>query len=209
VEGSELDVLQGAAHVLRRDQPVFGRAIPTHTRPTQTCTPRSEPNRLQVLTVELHVLREPAYTHQLMQLLASAGYRALLVDEVCGKRSDCRNLLALPLSRSASFAGLGQVEPGVIERALVIGSLRTVNATSIAGHVIPCCALGLPCAHPHIGFPDVLGRCCNVGRAQGSRLQPPERPRSRGLPPCDRLRNYSIPAVSRADRLNVRLPIAT
>ena len=152
------------------------------------------------------MLREPVYTRQLMQLLASAGYRALLVDEVCGKRSDCRNLLALPLSRSASFAALGHDEPGVLERALASGALRTVNATSIAEHVVPCCAHGVPCSHPHIGFPDLTGRCCNVGRAQGSRLQPPERPRSRGLPPCDLLRNYSMAAVSRVNRFTARLP---
>lgn len=71
VEGSELDVLQGARAVVRRDRPLF--------------------------SVEVHVHEDTAYTSLLLKTVRELGYDAHLVEERCGARADCRNFLCTPV----------------------------------------------------------------------------------------------------------------
>ena len=73
MEGSELDVLAGAGHTLRRDRPVF--------------------------TVEV-ALRDAKSNAKLLEVLATLGYRAHVVNELCGYNADCRNLICFPLERT-------------------------------------------------------------------------------------------------------------
>ena len=73
VEGSELDVLQGANRTLQRDRPVF--------------------------TVEVGGEREANFNSKLLAMLAALGYRSYVVDEQCGYNWDCRNLMCFPIER--------------------------------------------------------------------------------------------------------------
>ena len=72
VEGSELDLLQGAAAVLRRDRPVF--------------------------TVE-QALGDVEGSLSLLRYIESLGFQAHMVPEVCGRNRDCRNFICVPLER--------------------------------------------------------------------------------------------------------------
>ena len=84
VEGSELDLLQGATATIRRDRPV--------------------------ITVELNVLRtEP--TSNIMAMLHSLDYHVLLVPEQCGLNCDCRNVICVPKERPATKALLNRTLP--------------------------------------------------------------------------------------------------
>lgn len=103
VEGSELEVLRGASATLRRDQPVF--------------------------TVELAVRRDPAYARELLDTAAAAGYDLLVVKEVCGVNTDCRNILALPRSRAALFA-----DSPTLNLAWGSGTIRRLNASTLASY---------------------------------------------------------------------------
>jgi len=123
VEGSELDVLLGAHHVLSRDRPVF--------------------------TVEVHVHLSPHKTAALLQLIASHGYTTFLIEEVCGGRYDCRNLLNIPKDRSASFVGSPMLNTLTASQRLV-----EVSADTIAGHAYPCCKRGGECCL-------LLRNCCS------------------------------------------------
>ena len=67
-EGSELEVLRGAVHTLERDQFVFSFEVHADT---PECV-------------------------RLLKHVESLGYQILLIQEVCGQRVDCRNLLAIP-----------------------------------------------------------------------------------------------------------------
>ena len=81
VEGDEIEVLKGAVRTLERDAPV--------------------------LVLELHVHERKGFAAALLRMLH--GYSVFVVQEVCGNRYDCRNLLALPRSRRGSFAGSSTV----------------------------------------------------------------------------------------------------
>ena len=70
VEGGELGLLQGAAGIIGRSRPIF--------------------------TTEVHLDVLPRYTQRLLSLLDGLGYHSYVVQEPCGARSDCRNLLNLP-----------------------------------------------------------------------------------------------------------------
>ncbi|KAL1528925.1 hypothetical protein AB1Y20_010247 [Prymnesium parvum] len=120
VEGGELAALRGGARVIQRDR----RAVP-------------------VLTVELHVHQDPAYTHELLSFLKSLQYTVLLVEEVCGFRYDCRNLLALPKGSGAHFH-----TSHVLRGVAASERLFAVNAASIMTHAFPIpCTRGGPCCH--------------------------------------------------------------
>mmetsp|Transcript_26408 Transcript_26408/g.89063 ORF Transcript_26408/g.89063 Transcript_26408/m.89063 type:complete len:262 (+) Transcript_26408:148-933(+) len=75
VEGSELDLLRGASTVLRRDRPI--------------------------ITVEV-ALSKARVARAILAELESLAYRVWLVPECCGRNSDCRNLICLPVGRNAS-----------------------------------------------------------------------------------------------------------
>ena len=70
-----------------------------------------------VLILELHVHERKGFAAALLRMLH--GYSVIVVQEVCGNRYDCRNLLALPRSRRGSFAGSS-----------------TVGSRSVDGHII-------------------------------------------------------------------------
>ena len=77
VEGSELDLLQGAERVLRRDRPL--------------------------ITVEVD-LQNANFARSLLQELETLDYRVHMVPEICGLHKDCRNLICVPAERRASHA---------------------------------------------------------------------------------------------------------
>ena len=114
VQGGELEVLRGAMVTLKRDQPLF--------------------------SVELDVHRNYSYSVELLNCLSNGGYHALLIDEECGVNLDCRNILALPKSRSALFAG-----SPTIKDAYTAGQLVSVDNTSLFQYAYPCCKPGRSC----------------------------------------------------------------
>ena len=114
VQGGELDVLRGSMATLTRDQPLF--------------------------SVELDVQQNHSYSKELLGIIHDAGYRAVLIEEVCGVNMDCRNILALPRSRSALFA-----DSPTLNLAYAAGHLVPVDGTSVLQHAYPCCGPGRAC----------------------------------------------------------------
>ena len=114
VQGGELDVLRGAMATLTRDQPLF--------------------------SVELDVQQNHTYSKELLSIIHDAGYRAVLIEEVCGVNLDCRNILALPRSRSALFA-----DSPTLNLAYAAGRLVPVDEGSVLQHAYPCCEPGRAC----------------------------------------------------------------
>ena len=102
VEGIELNLLQGAVATLRRDLPV--------------------------VTVELHVVSDRAYTARLFDFIdGTLQYDVYLIDEVCGSRLDCRNLLATPRARRLALKG-----SPTLDLAIATGSIaRMASATEL------------------------------------------------------------------------------
>jgi len=94
VEGAELDVIRGGERTIKRDRPV--------------------------VTCELHVLSEPAFTRELMGFISALGYVTFVVPEICGGRHDCRNLINVPEELANSF------------RPILRAHAREVSATDIA-----------------------------------------------------------------------------
>ncbi|KAJ1616061.1 hypothetical protein T492DRAFT_1106559 [Pavlovales sp. CCMP2436] len=111
VEGFELNVLKGARAVLARDQPV--------------------------VTVEAHVHQNITFTRELLRELSANGYDSFLVEEPCGVRGDCRNIIGFPRSRRNEFR-----DSPTLHLASVSSSLLPVNVSTIASKAFPCCALG-------------------------------------------------------------------
>ena len=72
VEGAELDLLQGATMVMRRDRPIY--------------------------TVEA-TLRDVKGVKALLQQVESLGFRAFMVPERCGGDRQCRNFICSPVER--------------------------------------------------------------------------------------------------------------
>ena len=126
VEGLELEVLKGGTATLARDRPVF--------------------------TTEVHVHLDPNYTTALLAYTAAMDYSAFMVDEPCGARSDCRNVLHLPGERRASL-----LESPALNLAISSRSLVSVDSQSIHRHAFPCCRTGGACC-PHPAPPRV--HCC-------------------------------------------------
>ena len=114
VEGEELNVLRGAHSVLLRDRPYF--------------------------SVELHVHEDRAYTQRLLSQIESLGYDAHLVEERCGARADCRNLLCAPTEQRRRLA-----RSAAVRNAVASGWLVRVNRSSIIERAYPCCAAGGAC----------------------------------------------------------------
>ena len=153
VEGAELEVLRGATATIRRDAPVF--------------------------TTELHVHDNCSFSSELLRYADALDYDSYLVEEVCGARMDCRNLVHLPRRRAGLFESLP-----VLGLAASVQRLFRVDKHSILEYAFPCCMPGgACCAKPR------SSTCCNQeavhawldqkGRSvlSGSREQPePARP---------------------------------
>ena len=114
VEGAELSALRGARRAMLRDTPL--------------------------LTLELHVHQNVSYTRALLAETRSLGYDCYLVEEICGLRADCRNLICLPHSRRRRFLG-----SPVLDLATASRKLFQVDADSMRTHAYPCCADGAEC----------------------------------------------------------------
>lgn len=126
VEGSELRVMRGATAVLRRDRPL--------------------------VAVEAHVHANLSYTRELLAELAASGYETYLVEEVCGGRADCRNIIGFPRSRRAEFVG-----SPTLKQALASRALQPASAENIGGLAYPCCAPGGECCERTPG-----AHCCTT-----------------------------------------------
>lgn len=124
VESAERDVLRGGINTLRRDMPV--------------------------LTVEVHVHLKPPQTSALIRFLAANRYEVFLIEEICGMRADCRNLLCIHRGARRTLFGSDALDMAVSSRAMV-----AVDATSIGAHAFPCCAQGDECC------PTVWGCCAH------------------------------------------------
>lgn len=96
-----------------------------------------------LLTVELHVHDNRSFTIELMDTLSQMNYLVLLVEEVCGVRYDCRNLIALPQERSREL-----YTSHVLRVAAASERIFLVNRKNIVEHAFP-----IPCAR--------RGPCCN------------------------------------------------
>ena len=111
VEGAEADVLRGARETLRRDMPI--------------------------VTAEVHVHLRTPRTQALLHFLAASRYEVFLVEEICGMRADCRNLLCIHRGARSQFRGSDVLDMAVAARAMF-----PVDAKSILWHAFPCCARG-------------------------------------------------------------------
>eukprot|EP00966_Prymnesium_polylepis_P179299 4151271-Prymnesium_polylepis.1 len=100
-EGSEMGVLQGGRRTILRDRPVF--------------------------TVELHVHEDPNFTMKLLRYIAEdLDYDAFIIDELCGMKRDCRNLICIPRPSGISWNSSGLLAlMSAAER-----SIESANTTS-------------------------------------------------------------------------------
>lgn len=131
VEGAELDVLRGATATILRDAPV--------------------------VTTELFVHANASYTRELMNYVSETlQYDSYLVEEVCGLRMDCRNLLHVPRRR----AGILNANP-ILGLAAASWKLFRVNEHTVSEHAFPCCSAGRACCS------NALSKtCCNEAVVQ-------------------------------------------
>ena len=114
LEGGELEVLAAASRRMRRDAPL--------------------------LVLELHVHLRPERTRSLLKLLTDLGYENYLVEEICGLRADCRNLLCVHRSTRHALLGADALDLAIAARAL-----QPVSARTVGDHAFPCCAVGAAC----------------------------------------------------------------
>lgn len=128
VEGTELDALWGSQAILARDQPV--------------------------VTTEVFVHQRPELSRALVSHMATRGYESYLVEEVCGTRMDCRNLIHLPKSRAKSL--MRTPAAGV---AWATYRLLAVDATNITDYAFPCCVVGGECC-PKGARANAQRTCC-------------------------------------------------
>jgi FkbM family methyltransferase len=105
VEWHELEALRGAVATIQRDQPIFA--------------------------AEVHVHWNRTYTHELISFIQDTlGYVIYLVDEICGVRIDCRNLLCVPALRAGSLVKASRT----LQAALGSGTMRRISADTIFVH---------------------------------------------------------------------------
>lgn len=145
VEGSELQALRGGESTIRRDRPIF--------------------------TVEVHVHQDPGYVSRLLSFIDSLGYDSFLIEELCGVRADCRNLINLPRATrpttragAPNFARRGGARSqfhGSAALSLATASRRlfAVDAASISEHAYPCCARGGACCRKQNATSNA---CCSL-----------------------------------------------
>lgn len=111
VEGAELRVVEGAARTLQRDAPL--------------------------LVLELHVHQDEAFSTALLAKLRDLAHDVYVVQEVCGERYDCRNLLAVPRRRREAFEDSPVLGSAVQGRLLLpIPDERTLLTHA---STFPCC----------------------------------------------------------------------
>lgn len=128
VEGSELSVLRGMEQRIRSDKPVF--------------------------TVEVHVHFQPDFTLEMLGFIDRLDYDVFLVEETCGMRMDCRNLICFPRGRS--------FQSDTLDLAMSSKALVHVDARSIFEHAYPCCRQGGECCPAKSRGAKILGdpSCC-------------------------------------------------
>lgn len=114
VEGAELPAVVGGRRALKRDMPL--------------------------LTLEVHVHQNASYTRSLLLEVAGLGYDCYLVEEICGLRADCRNLICIPHARQQNFMG-----SPILDLATASRKIFQVDADAMAAHAYPCCASGGAC----------------------------------------------------------------
>ena len=89
----------------------------------------------------VHVHADPSFTQRLLKHVdEELHYDAFLVEEICGVRVDCRNLLLLPRDGFHRFQG-----SATLDLAVASGSLYAVDARSIGHFAYPCCRDGGEC----------------------------------------------------------------
>ena len=125
VEGSELSVLHGAVATIARDRPL--------------------------LMTEVHVHRNRSLAVAVTAQAEQYGYQSWLVDEACGQRQDCRNVLHVPHSRVRQFVASTTVATARAKRNLLL-----VDKFSIVQMANPCCAPWASCCPQ----PADTGNCC-------------------------------------------------
>ena len=95
-----------------------------------------------IFSVEVHVHYDRDFTAQLLSFIQSLGYASFLVEEPCGMRMDCRNILALP--RKSAIARDTQLSH-TLTIALRSRTLVRVDNRSIFDQAYPCCVDGGAC----------------------------------------------------------------
>ena len=88
-----------------------------------------------VFTVEMHPHVGRNASLALLRRIDALGYRAFLIEEVCGFPFDCRNVLCLPAERQAIFANSPVLDTLVASRRLFAITVDTLHQ-----HAFPCCA---------------------------------------------------------------------
>ena len=127
VEGHELAALKGATLTLQSSRPV--------------------------VTTELLVHRDPAYTAELLGFMEARAYRSFLVEEVCGAPLDCRNLIHFPVELGPRLLGSPTLDLALSSRVML-----PVDARIIPALAYPCCEHGGECC------PDRQHKkCCSTG----------------------------------------------
>ena len=106
VEGMELAVLRGGNRTIARDRPIT--------------------------STECHVLSDVNFTASLLDFFSARTYVSFLVDEVCGVRTDCRNLLHVPREHVSLFADSPLLNLAIASRALVRLPHRGGGARAVA-----------------------------------------------------------------------------
>ncbi|KAL1519639.1 hypothetical protein AB1Y20_023150 [Prymnesium parvum] len=80
------------------------------------------------------------YSKRLLQFTSSLGYESFLVEEVCGLRMDCRNILHVPRDHLSAL-----MASPVMTLATASWRVMSVNASSIIEYAYPCCASSSQC----------------------------------------------------------------
>ena len=170
VEGSELAALKGGNATIRRDQPVFTVELHVHQARQAEIKPAfAEGPKMQVTSPPRHLCthiaegfttacgapmrQERKFTRDLLSYIDSLGYDSFVIEEPCGVRADCRNLLNLPRRGATQRASPFYGSP-TLDLATAARRLFAVDGGSIFEHAYPCCARG--------------GACCNKNTVGGA-----------------------------------------
>lgn len=86
--------------------------------------------------------KSPSRSRALLQLLSSLGYDAYMVEEICGMRADCRNLLCVPRTRHAALVGSDAMDAALQSRAIF-----PVDSQTVGRYAFPCCRRGAYCCN--------------------------------------------------------------
>ena len=124
---------------------------------------------------------DPSFTDALLTFLDGAGFAVFLIEESCGMRMDCRNLLAIPKDGPLLFpSGLRRAHTPSPTLDIALGArvLVPVDRASITTHAYPCCRHGGECCRTSKAHAEFLGHpsCCMWGHVRGmlKRTMPPD-----------------------------------